>query len=149
MFSKSDTYILGIGTDIVDVRRVQVVLERHMSRFKSRIYTAAETAYCESASHPGRRLLRYANRFAAKEAAYKALGAGRGDGITWQDMEVISTDSRGQSAPSLLLHGRAKYHVEQKVLNSSMAYKTQLSLSDEYPYALAFVILSIEKNANL
>jgi holo-[acyl-carrier protein] synthase len=120
--------ILGIGTDIVDARRIEALMQRHGERFLQRVYTQAERAYCETATDPTRRLLRYANRFAAKEAVYKALGGG--GGLSWQEAEVVHSLS---GAPLLLLHGAAATRT-----NSATSH---LSLSDEYPYATAFVIL--------
>ena len=146
MFSKTNAAILGIGTDIIDVRRIEVALARHTSaRFISRIYTPAEIVYCEAASHPERRLLRYANRFAAKEAGYKALGVGRGAAITWQDIETVSPQGETSGPPSLLLHGKAKQVMEERVADTTKTVITHLSLSDEYPYAVAFVVLSLEE----
>lgn len=148
MKSAGCTTILGIGTDFVDVRRIEAVLKRHSKdRFVSRIFTIAEIAYCESASHFERRVLRYANRFAAKEAAYKALGAHKGTGITWQDIEVIS--DKETRAPSLYFSGNTALFIEKKITHPQMEIRTHLSLSDEYPYALAFVIISMQTSPNL
>lgn len=119
--------IVGIGTDMVDARRIEALIVRHGERFLRRVYTEAERAYCEKATDSGRRLLRYANRFAAKEAAYKALGI---SGLRWRDIEVIHTPS---GAPCITLHGKAAVHAGAATLH--------LSLSDEHPYSFAFVVL--------
>jgi holo-[acyl-carrier protein] synthase len=132
--------IIGIGTDIVDVRRIQAAFMRNGARFSARIYTPAEIAYCESAAHPERTLLRYANRFAAKEASYKALGVHRGAGISWQEIEVIRKTM--DAPPSLVFHGKALQHLSDHLIPEGGTLQTHLSLSDEYPYALAFIILT-------
>jgi holo-[acyl-carrier protein] synthase len=124
--------IIGIGTDMVDARRIEAAIARHGERFLHRIYTLSERAYCASATDETRQLLRYASRFAAKEATYKALGGGRG--MSWLDAEVVHTAS---GAPQLMLHGTAKSRAKEAI-----AY---LSLTDEYPYASAFVIITAKE----
>jgi holo-[acyl-carrier protein] synthase len=129
--------VLGIGTDIVDSRRLQAMYERYGQRAWERIFTATERAYAESATHEARRLLRYANRYAAKEACLKAL-SGRGYGIRWHDIEIIRHAS---GAPSLLLHGAA----HQRAVSLHPNYQMHLSMSDETPYAIAYVMLCIRQ----
>lgn len=93
--------VIGIGLDLVEVSRIRDLLERHGERFKARTFTAGEVAYCDRCADPA---MHYAARFAAKEAAAKALGTGFADGVSWQDIEVLRADN---GAPSLALHGGA------------------------------------------
>lgn len=93
--------IVGIGVDLVETARVGEGIERHGDRFVRRLYTQGEIDYCEKFKS---RAERYAARFAAKEAAFKALGTGWREGIRWLDVEVRNLPS---GKPELLLHGRA------------------------------------------
>jgi holo-[acyl-carrier protein] synthase len=123
--------IISIGIDIIEVRRVREVLLR-TPRFAERVYTERERAYCDSrgaavaAQH-------YAARFAAKEAALKALQTGWTGGIAWQDIEVASRDS---GAPVLIFHGRVRELYEQ-----SGARAAHLSISHTTEHAIAQVVL--------
>jgi holo-[acyl-carrier protein] synthase len=92
--------ILGIGLDATDVPRLATVFERYGERFLQRVFTAGEIAYCTKRRNPAPHL---AGRFAAKEAAMKALGTGRSRGVLWKDIEVV----RGGGPPRLELHGGA------------------------------------------
>lgn len=94
--------ILGIGVDLCEVGRIEAAIARHGERFLSRIYTPEERAYCESKLN---RMERFAGRFAAKEAAMKALGTGWRRGVAWHDFEV-SRIASGQ--PVIMLHGAAR-----------------------------------------
>lgn len=94
--------IVGLGVDIAEVERVRAAIERHGETFLRRIYTPAERTYCERYRN---KYERYAGRFAAKEAAMKALGTGWRRGIRWMDIEV--TRQKG-GKPSLELHGAAR-----------------------------------------
>lgn len=93
--------IIGIGIDVIQNERIAGSLERFPDRFVSRIYTPNESEYCRGRAHPA---LHFAARFAAKEAAFKALGTGWGKGVHWKDVEVERLPS-GQ--PLLTLHGGA------------------------------------------
>lgn len=94
--------IVGLGLDIAEIDRIEAAIKRHGAPFLERIYTAGEVAYCEK--HKSR-YERYAARFAAKEAAMKALGTGWSHGVRWRDIEVV----RGASGkPSLKLEGKAQ-----------------------------------------
>ena len=93
--------VIGIGLDLVEVSRVRDLLERHGERFKQRTFTAGEIAYCDRCADPA---IHYAARFAAKEAAAKALGTGFAEGVSWQDVEVVRAEN---GAPSLVMHGGA------------------------------------------
>ncbi len=94
--------ILGIGVDLCEVERIEAAIVRHGERFLTRLYTPEERAYCDSKPN---RMERFAGRFAAKEAAMKALGTGWSRGVTWRDFEVARAAS-GQ--PVILLHGSAR-----------------------------------------
>lgn len=136
--------ILGIGTDILDNRRLEAALARQGERLARRLFTEAERQYAQQASNGRRRLLRYGNRFAAKEACIKALGA-HGTGISWQEIEV---GRESGAAPTLYFTGRAKDGADALLRQSSGVTPAKsrliasLSLSDEWPYSQAFVVLS-------
>lgn len=93
--------IVGIGVDIVDIDRVEDMIERHGKRFIGKTFTDGEVAYCEGRKLPGSH---YAGRFAAKEAVFKALGTGWREGIGWKEIEVVA-DQHGK--PRLRLTGMA------------------------------------------
>ena len=100
--------ILGIGLDATDIPRLADVLERYGDRFLQRVFTPGEIAYCTRRRNPAPHL---AGRFAAKEAAMKALGTGHSRGVLWKDIEVI----RGGGPPRLQLHGGAGYIEEYHI----------------------------------
>jgi holo-[acyl-carrier protein] synthase len=122
--------ICGIGVDLCPVSRVARMLERHPGRFEERVFTPAERAYCGSRGVPAQH---YAARFAAKEAALKALGAPAGLG--WHDLEV-ATDG---GAPRLALHGPAAAAAAARGVG-----RAHLSLSHAGDTAIAFVVLEGE-----
>lgn len=126
--------IISIGTDIIEVERIKTALAR-TPRFCERVFTEAEQAYCETRGESVR-AQHYAARFAAKEAAFKALGTGWRDGLAWHDAEV-TRDTRG--APSIVFRNLA-----QDIFNRSGATHAHLSLSHTATYAIAYLIL--EKN---
>jgi holo-[acyl-carrier protein] synthase len=119
--------ILGTGVDIAETSRIERSLEQHGERFSKRIFTAAECAYCEKFKN---RAERYAARFAAKEAAFKALGTGWREGIRWLDVEVVHQPS---GKPELVLTGRA-LQVAGELGVTRMA--VSISHSDRYVVAL-------------
>lgn len=121
--------ILGLGTDLVAIDRVEGVLARHGERFLDRVFTPGEQTDCLSRSRPARHL---AARLAAKEAAMKALGTGWGLGVRWQDIEIRSG---GASPPSLLLSGAARERAEAQGIR-----QTAVSLSHDGEYAIAVVV---------
>ncbi|QQR69518.1 MAG: holo-ACP synthase [Alphaproteobacteria bacterium] len=127
--------ILGIGTDLVDIDRIERMLERYGPRFAQRLFTAHERQRAQANARPA---AIYAKRFAAKEAVVKALGTGFRQGISWQDIEVVEDDL---GKPLLRLHGKAAQHLDRIHLESNKYI--HLSLSDEPPYALAFVVIEI------
>ena len=122
--------IVGSGVDLTEVHRIQGSIERYGERFLGRIYTSAERAYVDRKSN---RYERYAARFAAKEAAMKALGTGWKQGVTWQDFEVSNLPS---GRPTLRLSGRAAEIAAQLGVRS-----VALSLSHTASLAIAQVIL--------
>ncbi len=133
--------ILGIGSDITDIRRIEKSLERFKERFEQRIFTEAEQKKATSRAYPART---YAKRFAAKEACAKALGTGMNLGVFWRDMEVVN---RTGGAPSMRLSGGALKRLQAMTPKGMEAF-IHVSLSDEYPYAQAQVIISAESNVN-
>ena len=122
--------IVSIGIDIIEVARIREVLLR-TPRFRERVFTPSERAYCDSRGAVAAQ--HYAARFAAKEAALKALQTGWRGGISWQDVEIASRDS---GAPYLILHGRVK-----ELFDKSGATAVHLSLSHTSEHAIAEVIL--------
>ena len=127
--------IIGLGSDICDVRRIASVLERHGERFLGRIFTAAERAKAE---RRGNRAETYAKRFAAKEACAKALGTGFRRGVFWRDIGVVNLPS---GRPTMKLTGGALTRL-QAITPSGCEAKIDVSLTDEGPTAQAIVIIS-------
>lgn len=134
--------ILGIGTDLVQIPRIEATLERFGERFTFRIYTENERKRAERREHD--RAASYAKRFAAKEACSKALGTGIRRGVFWRDMGVINLPS---GAPSMALTGGAAARLAEMTPPGHRA-KISLSLTDDYPLALGFVIISAELASN-
>lgn len=129
--------ILGIGSDICDIRRIESALERFGTRFINRVFTEAERRRAER--RPGRaRSGTYAKRFAAKEACAKALGTGFARGVFMSDLGVINLPG-GQ--PSLHLAGGALARLDT-LTPPGMLARIDLTMTDEYPYAYAHVIIS-------
>lgn len=127
--------ILGIGSDITDVRRVAKVMERHGDRFINRVFTPAERARAERRRN---RVETYAKRFAAKEACAKALGTGLRAGVWWRDMGVVNLPS---GRPTMELTGGAKRRLEA-ITPAGYEARIDLTITDEGPMAQAFVIIS-------
>ena len=127
--------ILGVGSDLIDVRRIARAVERHGERFLGRIFTATERA---TAERRARRYETYAKRFAAKEACAKALGTGLRAGVFWRDMGVVNLPS---GKPTLELTGGALKRL-QAITPPGCEARIDLALTDEGPYAQAFVIIS-------
>lgn len=129
--------ILGTGSDLVDIRRVETVLARHGERFIARCFTETERVKAERRRGAGNHIATYAKRFAAKEACAKALGTGFNDGVFFRDIGVIN-DENGR--PTLTLTGGAR----QRLIAMTPAdreVRIHLTLSDEPPLAKAFVII--------
>ena len=134
--------IIGIGSDITDVRRIAKVLDRHGERFIDRIFTATERAKAEGRV---RAVETYAKRFAAKEACAKALGTGIRRGVWWRDMGVVNLPS---GRPTMHLTGGALKRL-QAITPQGCVARIDLTLSDEGPMAQALVVITAvpEKDA--
>jgi holo-[acyl-carrier protein] synthase len=127
--------IIGIGNDIIDIRRVERTLDRFGERFVQRIFTDTERARSERRAG---RVESYAKRFAAKEACSKALGTGFRRGVFWRDMGVVNLPS---GKPTMELKGGAAKRLAELVPDG-MAAQIDLTITDEPPIAQAFVIIS-------
>ena len=127
--------ILGVGTDIVDARRIGNSINQFADKFTDRIFTTAERVAAAASNQPQ---AYFAKRFAAKEAVYKALSGAGVSGLGWQQAETLSLPN---GAPVMSLTGQCKTALEALTPDG---YKAQvsISLSDEPPYALAFVIIN-------
>lgn len=126
--------ILGIGTDLCDIRRIEGSLQRFGERFTARLYTANERAKAEGRAHPAQT---YATCFAAKEAFAKALGTGMSDGIGWRDVGV---ENLASGKPVIKVSGAAKDKLSA-LTPEGMTAQIHVSLTDEYPLAQAFVVI--------
>jgi holo-[acyl-carrier protein] synthase len=126
--------IVGIGSDLCDIRRIDKTLDRFGGRFTERIFTETERARSERKAD---RAASYAKRFAAKEACAKALGTGLKRGVFWRDMGVVNLRS-GQ--PTMALTGGAAKRLAE-LTPDGMTARIHLSLTDDHPYAQAFVII--------
>ena len=126
--------IIGIGTDLLDIRRIERTLERFGDRFTARIYTYAERIKADKRIHVP---AAYAIRYAAKEACSKALGTGLREGVFWRDME---TNSLPSGKPIMKLTGGALKKL-QELTPSGMTAKIEVTMSDEYPMAHAMVVI--------
>jgi holo-[acyl-carrier protein] synthase len=127
--------IIGIGSDLIDITRVEKVIERHGERFLSRIFTDIERARAERRAN---RVETYAKRFAAKEACSKALGTGIRQGVWWRDMGVVNLPG---GRPTMRLTGGALARLEALTPPGCDA-RIDLTITDEYPLAQAYVIIS-------
>jgi holo-[acyl-carrier protein] synthase len=126
--------IIGLGSDLADIRRIEATLERFGERFVARIFTDLERARSERKAD---RAASYAKRFAAKEACAKALGTGLRAGVFWRDMGVVNLRS---GAPTLALTGGAARRLAA-ITPAGLTPHIHLSLTDDHPYALAFVVI--------
>ena len=129
--------IIGIGSDILDIRRIERTIERHGDRFLERIFTTAERAKAEKRTERIRAST-YAKRFAAKEAASKALGTGFRAGVFWRDLGVVNLPS-GQ--PTLRLTGGAAERLKA-ITPAGHGAVIALTMTDEFPYAQAMVVIT-------
>ena len=127
--------ILGIGNDLIDIRRIAATLERFGDRFLDRVFTPVERHKAEMRAG---RAATYAKRFAAKEACSKALGTGLRQGVYWRDMGVINLPS---GRPTLKLTGGAAEHLKRLTPEGYDA-RIDLTLTDDDPMAEAIVIIS-------
>ena len=127
--------IIGLGSDLADIRRIEKTLERFGERFTNRIFT--ETEQRRSERKPDK-AASYAKRFAAKEACSKALGTGFRHGTYWRDMAVANLPS---GRPTLEISGGARRHLD-KMMPAGHRADIHLSLTDDYPIAQAIVVIS-------
>ncbi|MDX2222264.1 MAG: holo-ACP synthase [Rhodospirillaceae bacterium] len=131
--------ILGIGNDLIDIRRIERTLARFGDRFVQRIYTAAEQRKAERRKGAGRAYAAtYAKRYAAKEAASKALGTGFRAGVYWRDLGVVNLPS---GKPTVVMTGGAAARLAA-ITPPGMEARVELTLTDEYPIAEAMVIIT-------
>ena len=121
--------IVGTGVDIMETSRVEVALQKHGERFARRVCTPAEIAYCEKFKNSAER---FAARFAAKEAAFKALGTGWSQGIRWVDVEITHTES---GKPELILRGQA-----EEIARRLGVTRTAVSISHAGRFVVAQVL---------
>ncbi|MDE2135585.1 MAG: holo-ACP synthase [Alphaproteobacteria bacterium] len=129
--------ILGLGSDLIDIRRVEKSIERFGDRFLGRIFTETERTKSDKRAN---RAASYAKRFAAKEACAKALGTGFKRGVFWHDMGVVNLPS---GKPTLLLTGGASARLRE-ITPEGHAPVIDLTITDDYPLAQAIVIISAE-----
>ncbi len=142
MSARADPMIIGIGTDLVDIRRIEQTIARHGDRFINRIYTETERARAERRAN---RIDTYAKRFAAKEACAKALGTGFRRGVFFRDMGVVNLPS---GKPTLRLTGGALERLEA-ITPEGYEAQIDLAITDEYPLAQAFVVISAVRRTPL
>jgi holo-[acyl-carrier protein] synthase len=131
--------IIGIGSDLIDITRIAKVMERHGERFLDRIFTETERARAgRRDKQPDLVSATYAKRFAAKEACSKALGTGIRQGVWWRDMGVVNLPG---GRPTMILTGGAKARLDS-LTPPDFEARIDLSITDEWPMAQAFVIIS-------
>jgi holo-[acyl-carrier protein] synthase len=126
--------IIGIGNDIIDIRRVAKTLDKYGPRFIARIFTEAEIGKSERRRE---RAASYAKRFAAKEACAKALGTGMASGVFWRDMGVVNLAS---GKPTMALTGGAADHLA-RLLPPGHRAEIHLTITDDFPLAQALVVI--------
>jgi holo-[acyl-carrier protein] synthase len=131
--------IIGIGNDIIDIRRIEKTLERFGSRFTDRVFTDIEK---QKSDRRRMRAASYAKRFASKEACSKALGTGFRKGVYWRDMGVQNLPS---GKPTMLLTGGAKEHLE-KITPRDRTAVIHLTITDDWPMAQAIVIIEAHRS---
>ncbi|GGG25614.1 holo-[acyl-carrier-protein] synthase [Caldovatus sediminis] len=129
--------IIGLGSDVIDIRRMERTIAKYGDRFIERIFTPVERAKAEQRTERIR-VATYAKRFAAKEAAAKALGTGFRAGVFWRDLGVVNLPS-GQ--PTLCLTGGAAERL-RAITPPGHAAQVTLTMTDEYPYAQAMVVIA-------
>ncbi len=133
--------IIGIGSDLIDIRRIERTLERYGERFIERIFTAVERDKSEGRRN---RAASYAKRFAAKEACSKALGTGFRAGVHWRDLGVVNLSS---GRPTMLLTGGAAKRLAA-LIPPGMEARIDVTITDEPPMAEALVIISAVPGAS-
>ena len=134
--------IFGIGTDILDVSRLEKTIKKFDKKFISRIYGQKEINIMNTKFKNSSLYL--AKRFAAKEAFWKAINPNRGDGILFKEIETLN-DPNGK--PYLYFSGKTEIYIKNKEIKLNSKFKFNISLSDEPPYVLAFVVIYLAPNA--
>jgi holo-[acyl-carrier protein] synthase len=134
--------VIGLGNDIVDIRRIEQTLERYGERFINRVFTDIEQAKSERRRN---RAASYAKRFSAKEACSKALGTGFRKGVYWRDMGVVNLPG---GKPTIELTGGALERL-QEITPPGMIARIELSLTDDHPLAQAIVLITAEPDPSL
>lgn len=127
--------IVGIGSDLIDIRRIEKTLSRFGERFTNRVFTDTERAKSDRRSE---RAASYAKRFAAKEACSKALGTGIRMGVAWREMGVVNLPS---GKPTMQLTGSALKRLESLV-PAGFSARIDLTITDDFPLAQAFVVIT-------
>lgn len=127
--------IIGVGSDLIDIRRIERTLERFPGKFEERCFTETERRRSDRRKA---RAASYAKRFAAKEACAKALGTGFRNGVFWRDMGVVNLAS---GKPTMALTGGAKRRLDELV-PPDMRAQIDVTITDEYPLAQVMVIIS-------
>lgn len=127
--------IIGLGSDLIDIRRVEKTLERFGDRFVARCFTAVEQRKSDRRAN---RAASYAKRFAAKEACSKALGTGFRRGVYWRDLGVVNLPS---GKPTMALTGGAQKRL-QEMIPAGMEAQIDLTITDDHPLAQAIVVIS-------
>jgi holo-[acyl-carrier protein] synthase len=127
--------IVGIGSDIIDIRRIERTLQRFGDRFLDRVFTPVER---EKSDRRAQRAASYAKRYAAKEACSKALGTGFRRGVFWRDLGVVNLSS---GKPTMRLTGGAARRLAE-ITPAGMTAQVDITLTDDYPQAQALVIIS-------
>ena len=131
--------IIGLGSDLIDIRRIEKTLEQHGERFIARLFTDIERAKSERRAGTAQgRAASYAKRFAAKEACAKALGTGLSHGVYWRDMGVVNLPS---GAPTVKLTGGALARL-QAITPPGHRADIALTITDDFPLAQAIVIIT-------
>ena len=133
--------IIGIGTDILNIKRISKIIKRYDQKFINRVYGKNEIEIVQNKLKNSDNY--FGKRFAAKEATWKALNPLRGDGLFFKEIEVLN-DLNGR--PYLLFTGKTKIYIQkkEKILNSKL--KFDISLSDDPPFIIAFVVISLAPN---
>ena len=127
--------IIGLGSDLIDIRRIEKTLERFPEQFENRVFTEIERTKSDRRAN---RAASYAKRFAAKEACSKALGTGFRRGVFWRDLGVVNLKT---GKPTMVLTGGAKERLET-LIPEGMAPQIDLTITDDFPLAQAVVIIS-------
>ena len=122
--------IYAVGTDLVEISRIEKIIETWGERFVRKVYSEGEIRYCSTKAYPAQH---FAARFAAKEAFLKGVGLGMAGGVGFRDVEVIN---RAEGKPELNFHGRAREMVDEAAIT-----KCHISLSHTDRYAVAFIVL--------